>query len=172
MKRKNIFALLFAAAFAVVLIYLYQSSDYEAPESEASPEPEPTSASFTEEPFTGRVELPDVAHFYILENSAGRNLEKLETYIQGRAAGLHWAAEPHFKKHKTDTFIGLRLMLDSLGQFKGSILYSDSQDPEMEEAILKNVDRFWRYTPSTSGKLDMWIPVHFRSNWKGSKKAN
>ena len=125
----------------------------------------------------GRVEMPSIDEIYVIENTAGRDLNKLAMFLEGRAAGLHYLSSEYFKKVKVhrkenrfvksddDVFLGLHLTLDSLGRFMDpKIMFSDSDDDVFKVKLLKHVEYFWRLPPSKQGKLEIWIPIRFHAN--------
>jgi hypothetical protein len=153
-----------------VLYFVYSIPQYE-PVIEVEEEEE-----VVEDAFTGRVMMPSIDEIYVIENTAGRDLNKLATFLQGRAAGLHYLSSEYFKKIRVrrkggryvksddDVFLGLHLTLDSLGRFKDpQIMFSDSDNEVFKVKLLKHVEYFWRLPPSKQGKLEMWIPIRFHA---------
>lgn len=136
-----------------------------------APEPEPVKS------FTGRVVMPNLDDMYVLDNSAGRDLVQLEKFLQGRAAGLHYLASEHFKtirkSHKknkraaklppnSDILVGIRLSLDSLGQFElKEFVFSNTEDQEFKNRLAEHIKYYWRYPRGTAGKLEFWIPIRW-----------
>ena len=165
-----VFTFLTLAAMAVYILHsglegimrpIVRTDLPETPEATA-PAPEESRV------FHGRVEFPPVEDILVLENSAERDMEKLATYFEGRSAGLHWLARPHFKSRKNpeDVVMGLRLSLDSLGQFKcEEIEFNNAEDSTFTQAVKWHVERYWRYRRSDSGKTELWLPVIFRASY-------
>ena len=171
MLKRNAPLLAFALVFAAVLYFVYSIPQYE-PIVDVEEEEE-----VPEEAFTGRVEMPSIDEIYVIENTAGRDLNKLALFLEGRAAGLHYLSSEYFKKVKVhrkenrfvksddDVFLGLHLTLDSLGRFMDpKIMFSDSDDDVFKVKLLKHVEYFWRLPPSKQGKLEIWIPIRFHAN--------
>ena len=169
MLKRNAPLLAFALVFAAVLYFVYSIPQYE-PIVDVEEEEE-----VPEEAFTGRVEMPSIDEIYVIENTAGRDLNKLALFLEGRAAGLHYLSSEYFKKIRVtrkgnrfiksddDVFLGLHLTLDSLGRFMDpKIMFSDSDDDVFKVKLLKHVEYFWRLPPSKQGKLEIWIPIRFR----------
>ena len=128
---------------------------------EIEPEEEPR-------PFHGRVELPAVEDILVLSNSAERDIEKLATYFEARSAGLHWIAQPYFKKYRPsdDVVVGLRLAIDSLGNFACKEMeFTNAEDDSLGESLRRHIDAYWRYRKSESGYTELWLPVRFKSKW-------
>jgi len=130
--------------------------------------------------FTGRVVMPSLNDIYVLENSAGRDLLQFEKFLLGRAAGLHYAAASHFKKNRAsrnraskkrgkekspDVLMGLMLTLDSLGHFSPEILFSNTDDENLKGLVLSQVQTYWRYPRSESGRFVVWVPIAWKSSW-------
>lgn len=125
--------------------------------------------------FTGRVVMPSLDDFYVLENTAGRDLMQFERFLQGRAAGLHYAAAGHFKKNRAtkkrgkknpeDVLMGLKLTLDSLGHFTPEILFSNTDDENFKGLVLSQVQTYWRYPRSEGGRFVVWVPIAWKSAW-------
>ena len=123
MLKRNAPLLAFALVFVAVLYFVYSIPQYE-PIVDVEEEEE-----VPEEAFTGRVEMPSIDEIYVIENTAGRDLNKLAMFLEGRAAGLHYLSSEYFKKIRVtrkgnrfiksddDVFLGLHLTLDSLGRF-------------------------------------------------------
>ena len=171
MLKRNAPLLAFALVFAAVLYFVYSIPQYE-PIVDVEEEEE-----VPEEAFTGRVEMPSIDEIYVIENTAGRDLNKLAMFLEGRAAGLHYLSSEYFKKISVtrkgnrfiksddDVFLGLQLTLDSLGRFMDpKIMFSDSDDDVFKVKLLKHVEYFWRLPPSKQGKLEIWIPIRFHAN--------
>ena len=171
MLKRNAPLLAFALVFVAVLYFVYSIPQYE-PIVDVEEEEE-----VPEEAFTGRVEMPSIDEIYVIENTAGRDLNKLAMFLEGRAAGLHYLSSEYFKKISVtrkgnrfiksddDVFLGLHLTLDSLGRFMDpKIMFSDSDDDVFKVKLLKHVEYFWRLPPSKQGKLEIWIPIRFHAN--------
>lgn len=171
MLKRNAPLLAFLLVFVAVLYFVYSIPQYE-PIVDAEEEEE-----VVEDAFVGRVEMPSIDEIYVIENSAGRDLNKLALFLEGRAAGLHYLSSEYFKKIKVrrkgnrfiksddDVFLGLHLTLDSLGRFMDpQIMFSDSDDDVFKVKLLKHVEYFWRLPPSKQGKLEIWIPIRFHAN--------
>ena len=109
--------------------------------------------------------MPSLEEIYVLENTAGRDIAQLEKFIQGRAAGLHWLSQEHFKNKKNgDISLGLHLTVDSLGVFHCmEIMFSDADDAAFEERLVEHIQYFWRYKKSESGKTEFWIPLRWKA---------
>lgn len=156
--------------FAGLLFFLTQVKTGQ-PVASIVPEEPPVA----QEGFTGRVVMPSLDDFYVLENSAGRDLLQFEKFLQGRAAGLHYAAASHFKKKRgtkkrgketsPDVLMGLMLTLDSLGHFSPEILFSNTDDENLKGLVLSQVQTYWRYPRSESGRLVVWVPVAWKSSY-------
>jgi len=170
MLKRNAPVLAFFLVFVAVLYFVYSIPQYE-PVIEVEEEED-----VVEDAFTGRVMMPSIDEIYVIENTAGRDLNKLATFLQGRAAGLHYLSSEYFKKIRVrrkggryvksddDVFLGLHLTLDSLGRFKDpQIMFSDSDNEVFKVKLLKHVEYFWRLPPSKQGKLEMWIPIRFHA---------
>ena len=114
--------------------------------------------------FTGRVVMPSFDDLYVLENSAGRDLMQFEKFLQGRAAGLHWASSEHFAHENRDVVMGLKLMMDSLGHFTSEILFSDTDDEKFKSLVLSHIQAYWRYPRSEEGYLEVWVPVVWKAD--------
>ena len=171
MLKRNAPLLAFALVFAAVLYFVYSIPQYE-PIVDVEEEEE-----VPEEAFTGRVEMPSIDEIYVIENTAGRDLNKLAMFLEGRAAGLHYLSSEYFKKISVtrkgnrfiksddDVFLGLHLTLDSLGRFKDpQIMFTSSDNEVFKVKLLKHVEYFWRLPPSKQGKLEIWIPIRFHAN--------
>ena len=92
MLKRNAPLLAFALVFVAVLYFVYSIPQYE-PIVDVEEEEE-----VPEEAFTGRVEMPSIDEIYVIENTAGRDLNKLAMFLEGRAAGLHYLSSEYFKK--------------------------------------------------------------------------
>jgi len=173
MFRRNIPMIAFLLVLVAVLYFIYSVPHYD-PVVEIEEEEE---EELVEEAFTGRVNMPSVDEIYVLDNSAGRDLNKIALFFEGRAAGLHYLSSEYFKKYRAlkkarhgrkgrksdnDVVIGLRLTLDSLGRFLNpQIMFSNTDDDVFKVKLLKHVEHFWRLPPSQTGKLEVWIPIRF-----------
>lgn len=168
-----IFLVLVIAVMVVALLQIRQAPA--AVVTIVPPEPEPVN----QKAYTGRMVMPTINDIYVLENSAGRDLVQIEKYLQGRAAGLHWLASEYFKAQKKirkksgrnpspaegNVVMGIKLTLDSLGQFEPKILFSNVKNGELENLVQEHIQHFWRYTRSTSGRLEMWAPFVWKTDW-------
>ncbi|SHK74516.1 MULTISPECIES: hypothetical protein [unclassified Fibrobacter] len=171
MLKRNAPLLAFLLVFVAVLYFVYSIPQYE-PIVDAEEEEE-----VVEDAFVGRVEMPSIDEIYVIENSAGRDLNKLALFLEGRAAGLHYLSSEYFKKIRVarkggrfiksddDVFLGLHLTLDSLGRFMDpQIMFTSSDNDVFKVKLLKHVEYFWRLPPSKQGKLEIWIPIRFHAN--------
>lgn len=127
--------------------------------------------------FAGRMEMPSIDNLYVLDNSAGRDLQQFQRFLQGRAAGLHWVASEHFKNEKSqakhhkkhsvkDVYMGLKLSIDSTGTIAPTILFCNTKDQEFSDLVLKHINTFWKYPRGTTGKFVVWMPILWRADWK------
>ena len=124
MLKRNAPLLAFLLVFVAVLYFVYSIPQYEPVVDIEDDEEE-----VVEDAFSGRVSMPSIDEIYVIENTAGRDLNKLAIFLEGRAAGLHYLSSEYFKKIKVhrkgsrfiksedDVFLGLHLTLDSLGRF-------------------------------------------------------
>jgi len=156
MLKRNAPVLAFFLVFVAVLYFVYSIPQYE-PVIEVEEEEE-----VVEDAFTGRVMMPSIDEIYVIENTAGRDLNKLSSEyfkkIRVRRKGGRYV------KSDDDVFLGLHLTLDSLGRFKDpQIMFSDSDNEVFKVKLLKHVEYFWRLPPSKQGKLEMWIPIRFHA---------
>lgn len=148
--------------FAGLLFILSQIHQY-SPVVSVEPVPEPE----TQQSFTGRVVMPSLDDIYVLDNSACRDLLQFERFLQGRAAGLHFASSTYFKSHRPrkgkqssgNVMMGIRLTLDSLGVFTPEILFSNTDDKDFQNLVLSQIQTYWRYPRSEEGRLVVWVPV-------------
>lgn len=136
-------------------------------EPPAEPE-EPVAETVADEPkaFTGRVDIPGVDDIYVLDNSAGRDIAAVGTYLSGRAAGLHWLSRRYFREHRNspDVLVGVRLSIDSLGVVVcNEIRSSDLEDESFVDELKDHIEHFWRYRRSVSGKTEILIPIRWRA---------
>ncbi len=172
MLKRNAPVLAFMLVFAAVLYFVYSVPRYEPVVDVENVPPAPP----VEGKFVGRVIMPSIDEIYVLENTAGRDLNRLAQFLQGRAAGLHYLSTEYFKKIKPnhkgrnffksedDVILGLRLTLDSLGRFMApQVMFSDADNAAFQEKVLKHIEYFWRLPPSAQGKLEIWIPVRFHA---------
>ena len=172
MLNRNAPVIAFLFVFVTVLYFVYSIPHYDP-----VVETEGHQDEFVEDAFVGRVTMPSIDEIYVIENTAGRDLNKLAQFLSGRAAGLHYLSSEYFKKFKgprkglnifkspEDVVLGLHLTLDSLGRFKNpQIMFSDSDDDVFNVKPLKHVEYFWRLPPSEQGKLEIWIPIRFHAN--------
>lgn len=127
-----------------------------------------------ETPFEGRMIMPEASDLEVLDNSAGRDLEQLATFMKGRAAGLHWIANDHFKKawrnlrkRKTVPDIHARLILsvDSMGVFQVDSIMSDTDDVDLATRLQEHIKKYWRYRRSANGKTDFIVPFIWTSKY-------
>ena len=165
MIRRNFPLIVLSLVFLGLLNFIWQVQPYKAPLSHES---EPTIIKQEKsKPFTGRMDMPNLDDIYVLDNSAGRDVEALEKYIQGRAAGLHWLGQEHFKKKGADDIrLGLHLVVDSLGVFTcREILFSDADDEAFEQKLREHIEYFWRYKKSENGVTDFWIPLRWKAKY-------
>ena len=85
MVKQNFPLIVLFLVFLGLLNFIWQVKPYTMP-----PPHEPVTPVVGQEslrPFKGRMDMPNLDDIYVLENTAGRDVEALETYIQGRAAG-------------------------------------------------------------------------------------
>ena len=165
MIKRNFPLIVLFLVFLGLLDFIWQVTPYKAPLSQVDESavagPEKSRA------FTGRMDMPNLDYIYGLDNSAGRDVEALEKYIQGRAAGLHWLGQEHFKKKGADDIrLGLHLVVDSLGIFTcKEILFSDADDEAFEQKLKDHIEYFWRYKKSENGVTDFWIPLRWKAKY-------
>jgi hypothetical protein len=161
MFRRNFPLIVLLLIFVGLLDLLWQIPVYKPPVKE-EPESVPDEPG---KPFTGRMTMPSLEEIYVLENTAGRDIAQLEKYIQGRAAGLHWLSQEHFKNKKNgDISLGLHLTVDSLGVFHClEIMFSDADDAAFEGRLVEHIQYFWRYRRSEHGKTEFWIPLRWKA---------
>lgn len=159
-----LFSFIVVVSMAVVFFYsgLKNALTVVVPEPPVGQSPAP------EEPktFTGRVVMPDEESILVLENSAGRDIEKIVTYLSGRIAGLHWLARPYFKKHRgsEDVIMGVRMTIDSLGHITcNEIEYTNAEDESLKDTLQRHIEYYWLYRKSESGKTELWVPIRFRA---------
>lgn len=165
MIKRNFPLIVLFLVFLGLLDFIWQVTPYKAPLSQ---EDESTVAGPEKSrSFTGRMDMPNLDDIYVLDNSAGRDVEALEKYIQGRAAGLHWLGQEHFKKKGADDIrLGLHLVVDSLGIFTcKEILFSDADDETFEQKLKDHIEYFWRYKKSENGVTDFWIPLRWKAKY-------
>lgn len=165
MVTRNLPIITLAIFFGILLYLIFTFPRYSPQENIIAPS---ELAAGESKAFVGRMAMPSLDDIYVLENSAGRDLTKLETYIQGRAAGLHWLSQEHFKqarraKKKDDVTMGVMLTLDSAGVFRcDEISFSTTDDEDLKTRLAEHIERFWRYTRSTAGTTKIWIPIRWR----------
>lgn len=174
MIRRNAPMIAFLFVFIAMLYFIYSVPRYEPI---VEPEEKVEEEKVEDSSFRWRVDMPSIDEIYVLENTAGRDLNKLALFLEGRAAGLHYLSSEYFKKFKSSrkehsfsklddgVFLGLRLTLDSLGRFMNpQILFSDTDDDVFKVKLIKHVEYYWRLPPSRQGKLEMWIPIRFHAS--------
>jgi len=158
MSKRDFPLIVLFLVFLGLLNLLWQIPVYKPPLVEEKSESKPDEPG---RPFTGRMTMPSLEEIYVLENTAGRDVAQLEKYIQGRAAGLHWLSQEHFKNKKNgDISLGLHLTVDSLGM---EIMFSDADDAAFEERLVEHIQYFWRYRKSERGKTEFWIPLRWKA---------
>ena len=182
MLKRNFPVILLLLVFVALLdvIYTIPRNAFPTPEISIAPEPEENLQSFT-----GRVVMPGLDDMYVLENTSGRDIEQVEKFLQGRAAGLHYLATEHFKnlrkskkssKHgfkggdhgskSDDLLVGVRLSLDSLGQFElKEYVFSNTEDEDFKNRLDEHIKYYWRYTKCASGKLEFWVPIRWLAEY-------
>lgn len=118
--------------------------------------------------FTGRMVMPAVEDIYVLENTSGRNLDQLEKFLQGRAAGLHYLSSAYFRQNKKsdDISMGIRMTLDSLGHFSvKEYMFASPDNEDFKNLVKAHIEHYWRYPRATEGSLDFWIPVRWKAKY-------
>ena len=163
MIKRNFPLIVFSLVFIGLLDFIWQVQPYKAlPVNEPEVMVERNSKAFT-----GRMEMPGIDDIYVLENSAERDIEALELYIQGRAAGLHWIGQEHFKKRNAeDIHLGLLLSIDATGNFTcKQILFSNADDEAFEEKLKSHIETFWRYRKSERGITEFLIPLRWKAKY-------
>ena len=162
MFRRNFPLIVMFLLFAGMLYVLFSVPRFvPEPVVPIVPEPEEDPAGFS-----GRVVMPDSESILVLENSAGRDIEKIVTYLTGRTAGLHWLARPYFKKHRgsEDVIMGVRMTIDSLGRITcNEIEYTNAEDESLKDTLQRHIEYYWLYRKSESGKTELWVPIRFRA---------
>ncbi len=174
MQGRNLPILFLVLTFAGFLFGIYRFKPYK---------PVASIVPVVEQPqwhaFTGRVVMPSLDDMYVLDNSAGRDLEQFEKFLQGRAAGFHWVSAEHFRKAKCrasdearagDVVLGLKLSLDSLGRFEPEILFSNTDDENFKGLVLSHIRAYWRYPRSVQGILEVWMPVVWKPCYRHNSK--
>lgn len=168
---RNIPLIFLALVLSVMIVALLQikSSTPSKVVVTIVPQPEPVN----QKAYTGRMIMPSINDIYVLENSSGRDILQVEKFLQGRAAGMHWLAADHFRNVKKsakksrrrqaaevegDVIMGIKLTLDSLGQFTPEILFSNVDDKNLKDLVREHIQAFWRYPRSNGGKFEMWAP--------------
>lgn len=175
---RNLPLIFLAFVIAVMVVALLRIQQAPAPIVTIIPaEPAPVSPMAG---YTGRMVMPSINDIYVLENTANRDLNQIAQYIQGRAAGLHWLAAEHFKAKKKsrkkpsrlqplssegDILMGIKLSLDSLGQFESQILFSNVNDEALNALVQRHISQFWRYRKSAGGRFEMWAPFVWKQDW-------
>jgi hypothetical protein len=133
-------------------------------------EPEPTPV-LPDDGFLGRMEMPSLDDIYVLDNSAGRDLVKFEKFLKGRAASLHFASASYFKANRknahkdSNAFMGIKLTLDSLGAFSPEILFTNVHDDNFKGLVLSQIQTYWRYPRSESGRFVAWVPIAWKIDY-------
>lgn len=165
---KKIHIIIAAAVFVVVTVCVCVSLLSCDDESV----PEEVSAAGSGEPFVGRMVMPSSADFVVLDNSAERDIEKIATFIQGRATGLHWVSSEHFLKESLsaakvhDIHINMMLTIDSLGHFSDvRIAYCDTEDKEMLDRLVDQISSLWMYRRSAKGVTKIEVPFTWTSKY-------
>ena len=150
--------------FALSRVHLYTP----VPSVESEPVPEVG----LQKGFTGRVVMPSLEDIYVLENSAGRDILQFEKFLQGRAASLHFASAAFFKSNnknfKSDSphaIMGIKLTLDSLGVFSPEILFTNVHDDTFKGLVLSQIQTYWRYPRSESGRFVAWVPIAWKIDY-------
>jgi len=175
MFRRNFPLIVMFLLFAGMLYVLFSVPRFvPEPVVPIVPEPEEDPAGFS-----GRVVMPGIEDIYILDNSAGRDIAQLEKFLSGRAAGLHYLAAEHFRELRKsrrsaskknsgtdDILVGVRMTLDSLGQFTlDEFVFSNTDDETFKKAFSEHVQYYWRYPKSDAGKLEFWIPIRWMAEY-------
>jgi len=171
---RNIPLILLAIVIAVMIVGLLQIKSSSTAPVNVVAKIVPRTEPVNQKAYTGRMVMPSIDDIYVLENSAGRDILQIEKFLQGRAAGLHWLAAEHFKAVKkaakkskrnkvseaeNDVIMGLKLTLDSLGQFSSEILFCNVDDKNLKDLVREHIQAFWRYPRSNNGgKFEMWAP--------------
>lgn len=163
MLKRNIPLILFFSVFVMILYGLYITPRY--PKQEIFLE---EAEEFIQMPFfKGRVEMPAIDDLYVLENTAGRDVLKLGKFLQGRAAGLHWLAEDHFRGYDEDVVVGVRLTIDSLGRVEKPIIdFCSTNDEDFKKRLRDHIRLFWVYPRSVSGVTEIWIPIKWDAHYE------
>lgn len=162
------FTALFILFILMFLGYHYLQKPAVVPEEEVLT---PEEIHRVEIPFKGRVEIPSAEDFTVVDNSAGRDMERVALFMQGRAAGLHWLAREHFKKSTRkhplpDVHMEIKLSIDSMGVFDFMGLQScDTDDQKMLDTLQDHIKKYWRYRRSTSGKTEFVAPFTWTSKY-------
>lgn len=118
----------------------------------------------TEVPFVGRMEMPSASDFRVVDNSAGRDLVRLEAFMDGRAAGLHWLGDDFFnKKTKDDIELKVHLSIDSMGVFTClGMSFAGPRNRDLEMRLKDHIEQLWRYRRSVSGRTELWMPLRWK----------
>jgi hypothetical protein len=61
--------------------------------------------------------------------------------------------------------MGIKLTLDSLGQFAPEILFSDTDDENFKNLVLSHIQAYWRYPRSEDGRLEVWVPIAWKADY-------
>ena len=154
--------------FAGMLFALSKVHIYTPVVLPAEPEPAPVE----QDGFTGRVIMPSLDDIYVLENTAGRDLVQFARFLKGRAAGLHFASAAYFKanqknlkKDSPHAIMGIKLTLDSLGTFMPEILFTNVHDDNFKGLVLSQIQTYWRYPRSESGRFVVWFPIAWKTEY-------
>ncbi|OWV26188.1 hypothetical protein B7988_06245 [Fibrobacter sp. UWB1] len=154
--------------FAGMLFALSKVHIYTPVVLPAEPEPAPVE----QEGFTGRVIMPSLDDIYVLENTAGRDLVQFARFLKGRAAGLHYASAAYFKanqknlkKDSPHAIMGIKLTLDSLGASSPEILFTNVHDNNFKGLVLSQIQTYWRYPRSESGRFVVWFPIAWETEY-------
>ena len=153
--------------FAGMLFALSKVHIYTPVVLPAEPEPAPVE----QEGFTGRVIMP-LDDIYVLENTAGRDIMQFARFLKGRAAGLHFASAAYFKanqknlkKDSPQAIMGIKMALDSLGTFSPEILFTNVHDDNFKGLVLSQIQTYWRYPRSESGRFVVWFPIAWKTEY-------
>jgi hypothetical protein len=154
--------------FAGMLFALSKVHIYTPVVLPAEPEPAPVE----QDGFTGRVIMPSLDDIYVLENTAGRDIVQFARFLKGRAAGLHFASSAYFKanqktlkKDSPHAIMGIKLTLDSLGTFSPEILFTNVHDDNFKGLVLSQIQTYWRYPRSESGRFVVWLPIAWKTEY-------
>ncbi|MCQ2096679.1 MAG: hypothetical protein MJY87_01895 [Fibrobacter sp.] len=169
MSHKNLVGCI-PVLFILMIVALYLMPRSEKVNEDTSENLTPEEIHRVEVPFEGRVVLPEASDFEVVDNSANRDLDQVALFMKGRAAGLHWLANEHFKKASRknplpDVRMELNISIDSMGVFFVSLKSSNSKDKSMDEDLLDHIKKYWRYRRSTSGKTELIVPFTWTSRY-------